>query len=546
MKYFAGKWWPLGISLFALLVITTYLILSVLNNNNGHFVYTQDDTYIHMGIAKNLSQNGSWGISPNSFSSCSSSLFWTSLIALIYYFTGLSELIPLLIGIICSISIVLFVGVLFNKEGIKPAISLFALLMLIYFIDLPYNIIMGLEHVLHALVNILFIYYGAEVLTGRKNARKDMFYLVVLAALMPLMRFEGLVSVLFLCLLMLFYKRFLLSISTLLIAALPVVIFGLISISNGWSFFPNSVLIKLNCPELHSFDDFLYMSKWIFGKIFGPSSIITMVLVILLLAAGAYYFRRYRLKLSRLFVRDIIITSFFAVNAVFYYAFSSSELAGRYQYFLVAMAFFLAVVLIFRDHKHESNKVKIAAIVIGLVVLLSSINFWEFDSYMKMNTTPTRTKNIYEQQYQMARFIKRFYNDAAVGLNDIGTTSYFTNAKITDFVGLGDYEPYKFRRGNYSKDDVRSLVKKRNVKLAIVYDGWLGEAGYNILPEEWTRVGQWKIENNVVCGSDVVSIYAVDEREKESLVENLKEFSGELPSSVQQSGLYTEIQTQAR
>ncbi len=49
-----------------------------------------------------------------------------------------------------------------------------------------------------------------------------------------------------------------------------------------------------------------------------------------------------------------------------------------------------------------------------------------------------------------------------------------------------------------------------------------------------------KIFNNHVCGSDVVSFYAVDPAENDNLIKNLKNNSQYLPPGVAESGMYKE------
>jgi hypothetical protein len=37
-----------------------------LRQTNGHFVYSLDDPYIHLAVAKNLARHGVWGVAPMS------------------------------------------------------------------------------------------------------------------------------------------------------------------------------------------------------------------------------------------------------------------------------------------------------------------------------------------------------------------------------------------------------------------------------------------------------------------------------------------------
>jgi hypothetical protein len=81
------------------------------------------------------------------------------------------------------------------------------------------------------------------------------------------------------------------------------------------------------------------------------------------------------------------------------------------------------------------------------------------------------------------------------------------------------------------------LAEENNCKIAIIYDSWFFSYG---IPADWIKVGQWTIQNNVVCGSDTISFYAVDPLEESTLITHLQDFSNQLPNDVIESGLYTE------
>jgi hypothetical protein len=151
---------------------------------------------------------------------------------------------------------------------------------------------------------------------------------------------------------------------------------------------------------------------------------------------------------------------------------------------------------------------------------------------------PLASKNIYEQQYQMARFIERYYQDSTVALNDIGAVNFLADVHCLDLWGLGNYKVTELRlRHEYHTPDILRLSRNNGVKVAMVYDDWYaGEIGG--LPHEWVWVGRWTLLDNVVAGGDTVSIYAVDETETLPLMQKLREFSASLPKGVQQSGRY--------
>jgi hypothetical protein len=68
------------------------------------------------------------------------------------------------------------------------------------------------------------------------------------------------------------------------------------------------------------------------------------------------------------------------------------------------------------------------------------------------------------------------------------------------------------------------------VRLALVYDSWVGQ----VLPKHWRKVASWQIYNNVVCGDDFVSFYAVDSVGAAQLINNLENYRPTLPPTVSQ------------
>jgi hypothetical protein len=151
---------------------------------------------------------------------------------------------------------------------------------------------------------------------------------------------------------------------------------------------------------------------------------------------------------------------------------------------------------------------------------------------------PRASKNIYEQQYQMGLFIKRYYQGSTIALNDIGAVNFLADVHCLDLWGLANYEVTQLmHRHEYRTRDILRVSRQAGAKVAMVYDTWYAtEIGG--LPRDWVWVGQWTLPDNVVAGGDTVSIYAVDESETVPLMQKLQDFSPLLPKGVKQSGRY--------
>ncbi len=64
-----------------------------------------------------------------------------------------------------------------------------------------------------------------------------------------------------------------------------------------------------------------------------------------------------------------------------------------------------------------------------------------------LKNQPVASKNIYDQQIQLADFLHKYYRNAKVVANDIGAITYFNNIHLLDTYGLGSIEVAKLRKG---------------------------------------------------------------------------------------------------
>ena len=133
----------------------------------------------------------------------------------------------------------------------------------------------------------------------------------------------------------------------------------------------------------------------------------------------------------------------------------------------------------------------------------------------------------------MGLFLKKFYQHQVIIANDIGAINYLADIQCLDMYGLGTLEVAKIIRENRYlrkchfpwKKEINNLTKLKGGRIAVIYDEWFQHQGKSEIPDHWIRIGQWRILNNITCGSDLVSFYAIDPSEKERLATNLHQFS---------------------
>jgi len=511
------------------------LLISSIRHNQGYFVYALDDPYIHMSMAKNFSQHGVWSINKYDFTSSSSSLLWTLLLSLIYFLFGVSEVSPFILNFIFGTLLVIVVYFLLRKYSVRPLFIFMVLLMTIYFTPLPSLIFCGLEHTLHAFLTILFVYLSAKILSDENNSSKGYTYLLLLAPLVTTARYEGLFLILIVCILFAVQGRLLYSFFLGGLAIIPLVVYGVISMRSGWYFLPNSVLLKGNAPSfsLIGIDKFIYNFYTQIGS--NPH-----ILILLLVALFLFVLQ---LNKQKTFWEEspIMLTIFLAITLL-HMLFAQTGWFYRYEAYLVALGIFVIAVgmckllpqklLILFD-------ARLILIYVGMALLISILILpYARRGAESLLTTTRATTNIYEQQYQMGLFLLKFYQGESVAANDIGAISYLADIKILDLWGICSSEVTNSKmNGRYTTREIYDITKQKEIKIAIVYDHWFEK--YGGMPSEWIKIGKWRILNNVVCGEDNVSFYALDPLQKDNLIQNLRAFSSHLLKDIVQSGDYT-------
>ncbi len=178
----------------------------------------------------------------------------------------------------------------------------------------------------------------------------------------------------------------------------------------------------------------------------------------------------------------------------------------------------------------EKNKHKIRRLEISLIlfIIFTALGIRGIISLIDI---PQASKNTYEQQYQMGLFLKTFYSTEKIAANDIGAIHFLAEIQCLDLWGLSSMEVARAKKQNsYDVEFIDLITKSHQTKIAILYDRWFD--AYGGLPSKWIKVGEWTIQNNVVCGGETVSFYAVDTSEKDLLTQHLRGFSHSLPKDV--------------
>jgi hypothetical protein len=533
----------LSIWLIIILVTTIILVVS-LKQNSGHFIYALDDPYIHLAIAKNLSSYGVWGIDRYALSSSSSSLLWTLLISFGFYLFGISEYIPFILNIFLSLTLAYLLFRLLNQH-FSEVWTFVILLFITFSTPLFFLIFTGQEHILHNIVTILFAFETAKFLSSsslkEQNLKEKLFQkhfmkLLVLSAILTSVRFEGLFLLFVASLLFLIRGRHKFGLALLLFGLLPVFVFGVVSVANGGFFLPNSVLLKGTLPDLSTIKGVL--------KLFGGTILVRMInfpeLLVLFIVCSLILLRL--IKTKSLWTFEIVLSMLFVGTLLLHLEFARVGFFFRYDAYLITWG--LVTILItgreFFSNLFEKINIKPASIkLLSYCVMCLSIIPFIIRAYSGTSIIVPAMNNIYSQQYQMALFVKENYNGSVVALNDIGFVNFLADIGCIDLWGLGNTQVAKSILDRaYNTKRIHDIAKENNVEMGILYEHWY--RNYGGLPQEWIKVGYWRIPNNVICGGETVTFYAIDTSKVSKLLKALKKFASKLPKDVYQYGAYTE------
>ena len=532
--------WPLVMALSVLWVTIVLLLIVSFRLNQGHFVYGLDDAYIHMSIAKNFALHGVWGVTPYGFSSSSSSLLWTLLLSFIYYIIGVNVFVPFILNIILGTITIFLVYYILRFYRIIPIYNLMVLFGVIFFAPIPYLIFIGMEHILQIILVISFVFLSVQILTSSSIRPLNYYLLLILTVPLAMVRYESLILIFFIAFLFILKKKFTYSFPIIALAIIPLAVYGVISVLNGWSFLPNSVILKSYFTNTITTTSINYLSYFYSILPDTISTIITyllaMIFALILLSIATFRFK----KSKTIWEVPTIWLILSGLLIIIQLIFINNDWILRYTSYLIVMGLIALILGVYdylpKKFSFKFNKKSIPKYLgISLIVILLLSPF-AFKTYY-LTIIPQSTNNIYEQQYQMASFLSEYYPNGSIAANDIGAINYFTNIECLDLVGLSSNDVAQAHENNtFNAQELNNLANQHHVQIAIIYEEWwVGD-----IPSNWIKVGEWTTPHDVILGNDTVSFYATSPQYETELIENLKSFSPQLPKDIKQNGLYTE------
>ncbi len=521
---FVQKTTPLFGAIGLLGIMFGCIFLVSLKRNGGVFTYGRDDAYIHMSIAKNLVLHHVWGVTAHTFVSASSSLLWTALVAASYRLFGIGDMAPLVLNLISAIALLVLIFKLLEREGLNQVAIMATLFAVVFVMPLPYLLLDGMEPVLHTLLTIWFLYAAGEVLSSEGNEHRETIALAILAPLLVAARFEGLFLLILTAGLFVLRRRFSFAMLLLALGTIPILIIGIPSMLHGGWILPNSVMLKGNRPYGSLLEWAAHLPIETAANLFASKALCLIATLVVV----ALYFSADRRNLWR---AQSLRLALYSGILLAHLAFARVGRPFRYEAYLVVTGIYLLATclkepwfeaLIVRVN-HLWERSPVATAVVALLIL-SPLATRGLDGTFR---AAGASHNCFEQQYQMARFARRFYQGQTLVLNDIGFVSYLADINLVDIMGLGSTEVAR-SYARWNAEVLGSIAHEEGAKIAIVYQKWLPG-----VPSGWTRIGEWRLNDvRYALGGLTVAFFAIDPSEADALRANLVQFDAELPSEV--------------
>jgi hypothetical protein len=535
---FLRRYFPLIAAYGIGAAVASIFFLLILRATGGRFIYNLDDAYIHMAIAKHIVQNGIWGVTPYGFSSSSSSILWPLLLAGAFRVFGIREIVPFVFALSASAVLMAVLYREWIEREDRPAWAFGVLIGWMLFLPLGPILFNGMETMLQALAAVALAASAVHYLAAEKPGR--LLSLCLFAALASAVRYEGCFIAAAVCILMVLRRRWKAAILVGLSAALPVILYGIYSLGQGWSFLPNSLLIKYS-----GIGGSGPAALW--GVLARPFEPITDVNVLrlpvwqaLAVIVLALLLLRARANPAGGFWDDRLLPAvLFLMVAALHSAGITVEMFFRYQAYLNALGIWaigcIGIPALDWGTVRRSAAAEIASACAAILVAVPIVGL----AVGAMGKTPLASRNIWQQQYQMGLFLREYYPQGRVAANDIGAIDFLTQIHLVDLFGLASRPVMQAKLGGewhiHLAGTLDRLTSAEAARIAVLYDNWFDPdpaTGRASVPAQWVRVAAWTIPDNVVCGGATVTWYAIVPDEAAGLRSALEKFSDALPASV--------------
>jgi len=438
-------WWAFA-ACMALLVGVCLL------GTGGALVYSMDDPYIHLALARTI-QAGSYGINPGEWASPSSSIVWPFLLA--PWPPALFELAPLLINLMCAAGLVWVLRQVLRGPLLSERQQPWVALLVGFGLNLFGLVMLGMEHTLQ----LLLVCFMAWRLT---QARFDAWFYVAMAVA-PLVRYELLciTGPVALYLWRAHGERWRPALALLATVAVVGAFSGFLH-SKGLPWLPSSVLAKTadhNIRQNFTRNPSFYLLLWWLHHAYARRRTAFWCLAVLPLAGFMLAGR--------------------------------SGWFGRYEAFMATWLAVLALQALQTEplptwqapRWWQPQWLTRSPQRFALVLALAFPALWYYTL-----VTPLGCMNIARQQVLMAELVRRLGQPVAV--NDLGLVALRSGQRVLDLWGLGSPKVLALRLARTQPPEVwmDEITRREQVHYAFVYEKW-----FPTHPAHWLKVGELRL-----------------------------------------------------
>lgn len=492
------------------------VLLRILSLDHGKVTYSLDDCYIHLALAQRIF-HGTYGINPGQTAAPASSLLWPFLLAP-FAWTPFFEYVPLLLNLVfAALAVKIYHTFAYEildglAEAERAASAAGIAILLVPTTNLVGLIFTGMEHTLQVML-CAAILLGLVRLLRNPHAPTPA-WLVAALILAPLTRYECLVISLPVIALLLLQRRWKACALALAGITLPIAAFSWFLHAHGLGWLPTSVLAKVTYGESQPSQNFILSHlrnnlAAIQGRVLGLLLIASLALLIL------------RKNAARI---DRLVNAVLCVMLLGHLSAGQIGWADRYEVYMLAAAALLLLYLL-RQPLVEALR-RYTGKALGGLTLISLLIAAPY--YLNMGYTPWLVVNIYEQQYQMHRFVVD-YVKAPVAVNDLGWVAFDNPNPVLDLWGLASKEALDQRsRAPMGGAWMEDLAARQNVRLVMIYDSWFPRR-----PASWQAIARLHLgHRRTIAGGDPVTFYARSAADAEALRPLLEDFAQTLPDGV--------------
>lgn len=496
------------------LAVALGLLLTILKRDDGVFTYSLDDPYIHLALAKNLA-HGHYGINPGEASSPSSSIVWPFLLT---PFAGRAwgEYVPLGWNVLFCGMAAWGIGRIVDgwsglsrdagplapaerlpwvgRLGVATALMLAANLAGLTFV--------GMEHGLQVLLAIACAAGMVEAFAGRQIP----MWCLCAAVAGPMVRYENFALVAAVAVALAGQGRMRGAVRLVAVSLVGPGLFSVFLVSRGLPALPMSVLIKARVYAVAG-----SATAEVMGTMYGRV-VREWVWWGLLAVAGVLVWLALR---ERERARRFVLGGALLV-AVLQTAVGRFNWFHRYEVYAVIFTVLVAATALV-----ERVRVPVWCVTLGLLVLA-----WPYEAALW--ETPAAAGNVYQQQWQMARFEAEFYR-GTVAVNDLGLVSYRRPAGVyvLDLWGLAS--PEAARKAYKDAAWLDEVTEAHGAGLAMIYPDWYDEGA----PDDWTPLATMCVsgERTSVARRCMV-FYSTGVGDRVALTAEMAAFARTLPAGV--------------